>query len=250
MRIFCVSENAVPVAVVLLNSFRINTDDICSWSAYRFVQILNGTFRDFVTGLARSAASDMKFDNGRLEVKGDFSLQRLHQIKHCSGLIFRATLSPQGRNVISFPFSTNKISQIETDERRVKFTWPVIGIESDQIIGYVRGQAPEDLDKIIRALNLGLSGGIVMALVLSAAGGILLTRQAMQPVEQGFQRLKQFTADASHELRGPLMAIKQCSSRLEISRGMRATDAEKFKAIASAATQMTQLTEDLLPGSH
>jgi len=66
------------------------------------------------------------------------------------------------------------------------------GIESDQIIGYVRAsQAPEDLDKIIRALNLGLSGGIVMALVLSAAG-ILLTRQAMQPVEQGFQRLKQF----------------------------------------------------------
>jgi len=25
--------------------------------------------------LARSAASDMKFENGRLEVKGDFSLQ-------------------------------------------------------------------------------------------------------------------------------------------------------------------------------
>jgi len=43
---------------------------------------------------------------------------------------------------------------------------------------------------------------------LSGAGGILLIRQAMQPVEQGFQRLKQFTADASHELRGPLMAIK------------------------------------------
>jgi len=43
---------------------------------------------------------------------------------------------------------------------------------------------------------------------LSAAGGILLTRQAMQPVEQGFQRLKQFTADASHELRGPLMVLK------------------------------------------
>jgi len=44
---------------------------------------------------------------------------------------------------------------------------------------------------------LGLSGGIVIALVLSGAGGILLIRQAMQPVEQGFQRLKQFTADAS-----------------------------------------------------
>lgn len=216
-----------------------------------FVQILNGTFRETLTGLARSAASDMKFDNGRLEVKGDFSLQELHQKNQAlqwfdlQGNI----VATKGRNVISFPFSTNKISQIETDERRVKaITWPVISIESDQIIGYVRAsQAPEDLDKIIRALNLGLSGGIVMALVLSAAGGILLTRQAMQPVEQGFQRLKQFTANASHELRGPLMAIKSnVAVALKYPEGMRATDAEKFKAIASAATQMTQLTEDLL----
>jgi len=71
------------------------------------------------------------------------------------------------------------------------------------MIGYVRQVKPKDFDKIIRALDLGLSGGIVIALVLGGAGGILLIRQAMQPVEQGFQRLKQFTADASHELRGP-----------------------------------------------
>jgi len=74
MRIFCVSENA-PVAVVLLSSFRINTDDICSWSASFFIQILNGTFRDTLNSLARSAASDMDFENGRL-VKGDFFLYK------------------------------------------------------------------------------------------------------------------------------------------------------------------------------
>jgi len=75
-----------------------------------------------------------------------------------------------------------------------------------------------------------------------SAGGILLIRQAMQPVEQGFQRLKQFTADASHELRGPLMAIK--SNVAVVSTGGMRPDAEKFQAIASAARQMTQLTED------
>jgi len=118
-------------------------------------------------------------------------------------------------------------------------------IESDQMIGYVRAsQAPEDLDKIIRALNLGLSGGIVMALVLLAYSA---DRQAMQPVEQGFQRLKQFT-DASHELRGPLMAIKSNVAVALKYPGMRLPMQKSSKRLP-AATQMTQLTEVLVPGS-
>ena len=44
-------------------------------------------------------------------------------------------------------------------------------------------------------------------MIISSAGGVWLTRQAMQPIEESFERLKQFTADASHELRSPLMAI-------------------------------------------
>ncbi len=69
----------------------------------------------------------------------------------------------------------------------------------------------------------------------------------MQPIESSFQRLKQFTADASHELRSPLMVIKSnVSVALKYSKEMRATDAEKFQAIASATNQMTRLTEDLL----
>lgn len=216
-----------------------------------FIQSLNEKCSDTLNGLVRSAASDMEFDNGRLEVKGDFSSQELNQKNQALQWfdVQGNLVATKGRDVINFPFSTNKIRQIETDERRVKaITWPVTSIQSNRIIGYVRAsQAPEDFDKFVRALNLGLSGGIVMALVLSGAGGILLTRQAMQPVEQGFQRLKQFTADASHELRGPLMAIKSnVAVALKYPEGMRATDADKLKAIASAASQMTQLTEDLL----
>jgi signal transduction histidine kinase len=84
-------------------------------------------------------------------------------------------------------------------------------------------------------------------LALSGLGGIWLTRQAMQPIEKSFQRLQQFTADASHELRNPLMAIKSNAAvALKYAEGMRELDAEKFRAIASATTQMTALTEDLL----
>ena len=216
-----------------------------------FIQSLNGKFNDILSGLARSAASDMEIANGRLEVKGDFSSQELNEKKQALQWfdLQGNLIATKGRNVINFPFSNHKIRHIETDEKRVKAIMvPVISINSEQIIGYVRAsQSPEDFDKIISSLDLGLSGSIIMALVLSSASGILLTRQAMQPAEQGYQRLKQFTADASHELRGPLMAIKSNASvALKYSEGLRFTDTEKFKAIASAANQMTQLTEDLL----
>ena len=93
----------------------------------------------------------------------------------------------------------------------------------------------------------GLGGGILLALVLSSIGGIWLTKQAMQPVEASFQRLQQFTADASHELRSPLMAIKTNTQvALKYPTGMRDGDLDKFGSIASATTQMTRLTEDLL----
>ncbi|MHC5932351.1 sensor histidine kinase, partial [Nostoc sp.] len=127
-------------------------------------------------------------------------------------------------------------------------TLPIINSDDKQFIGYVRAsQSLEEFDETLNKLDLGLGGGIVVALIISGAGGVWLTRQAMQPIEESFERLKQFTADASHELRSPLMAIKSNAGvALKYPEGMRKTDAEKFQAISSATNQMTRLTEDLL----
>jgi len=108
-------------------------------------------------------------------------------------------------------------------------------------------QTLEEVDETLLKLDLGLGGGIIVALLCSAIGGVWLTRQAMQPIEESFDRLKQFTADASHELRSPLMAVKSNAAvALKYPEGIREKDAEKFDAIASATNQMIQLTEDLL----
>ena len=57
------------------------------------------------------------------------------------------------------------------------------------------------------------------------------------PIEESLQRLQQFTADASHELRGPLMAIKSNASvAIKYPEAIRETDLEKFQAILSALT--------------
>ena len=115
-------------------------------------------------------------------------------------------------------------------------------------VRYVRvSESLSELDENLLKLDLGLSSGIVFAIGLSGLGGIWLTRRAMKPIEASFDRLKQFTADASHEFRSPLMAIKSnVAVALKYPEEMRSSDAEKFQAIMSATNQMTQLTEDLL----
>ena len=79
------------------------------------------------------------------------------------------------------------------------------------------------------------------------AGGLWLTQRALKPVEQSFRQLQQFTADASHELRSPITAVK---TSVEVMRNhperIHPKDIKKLAAIASATTQMSRLVEDLL----
>lgn len=127
-------------------------------------------------------------------------------------------------------------------------TLPIIGEETGKQIGYVRvGELMDEFDETVLQLDLGLGVGAIAATILSSAGIFWLNRQAMEPVEESFRRLKQFTADASHELRSPLMAI---SSNVEVSlkypEGMREDDHDAMVAMLSASEQMRGLTEDLL----
>lgn len=158
-------------------------------------------------------------------------------------------LEEQGDYVLKLPFNPQQVIQTQITPYSAKgFTIAVNDNETGEFVGYTRvSESTQDLSDTLRSLDLGLGVGVVMALALSTLGGIWLTRQAMQPIEKSFRRLQQFTADASHELRNPLMAIKSNAAvALKYAEGIRALDAEKFQAIASATTQMTALTEDLL----
>jgi two-component system, OmpR family, manganese sensing sensor histidine kinase len=128
------------------------------------------------------------------------------------------------------------------------FTIPVFSNATHGQIGYVRAiQSLASSNAAIQRIDLSLGGGVLVALLVSLAGAMILTRQSMRPIEESFQRLQQFTADASHEFRGPLMAIKSnVSVALRHPASMRSSDLEKFQAIASASNQMAHLTDDLL----
>jgi two-component system, OmpR family, manganese sensing sensor histidine kinase len=216
-----------------------------------FTRSLTEQITDKLAAIGKGAAANVEFEKGRLTIESDFHPQDL--IAYHQALQWFDTqgnlITQQGKTVLTLPFLPNNIVQVQTGKIPIQaVTVPIINSDNGELVGYVRvSQSLEEFDETLQKLDWGLGGGIIITLVLSSIAGILLTRQAMQPIEESFQRLKQFTADASHELRSPLMAIKiNAELPLEYPDEISPKDAEKFQAIASATNQMTRLTEDLL----
>ncbi|AFY90981.1 HAMP domain-containing sensor histidine kinase [Chroococcidiopsis thermalis] len=216
-----------------------------------FTRSLTHQLTDKLIALGQGAAANAEYENGQIKIESDFPVQDL--IANNQALEWfdtqRRLVERQGKATVTLPLSPKETVQFQTRKNRlIATTLPIIGSDDRKLIGYVRvSQSLEEYDETLSKLDWGLGGGILVALALSGIGGVWLTRQAMQPIEQSFQRLKQFTADASHELRSPLMAVKSNATvALKYPEGMRETDKEKFQAIASATNQMSRLTEDLL----
>ncbi|WP_353929201.1 HAMP domain-containing sensor histidine kinase [Okeanomitos corallinicola TIOX110] len=116
-----------------------------------------------------------------------------------------------------------------------------------QILGYVRVSASTlEVENELKRLLIGLGFGGILGMVLIAGTAWWLTSKALQPIEQSFQKLQQFTADASHELRSPLTAIKTTVEVMQSHRERHPSDLKKIAIIAGATRQMTHLVEDLL----
>lgn len=117
-----------------------------------------------------------------------------------------------------------------------------------QLLGYVRVAEPlTAADAELQRLAAGMTFGAIASLCLSGICITWLLKLSLAPLEQSIQRLKQFTADASHEFRNPLMAIKSnCSAALRNDSGMREEDRRKFSAVTGIADDLNELVEDLL----
>ncbi len=117
-----------------------------------------------------------------------------------------------------------------------------------QVLGYLRVSHPWfEVTKPSRQLMLDLMLGIGLMIASVAGIGWLLSGIAIQPVRESYQRLKQFTADASHELRNPIATIQ---TNVQVALAEPDIDPEiqrqQLKVIERLTQRLGRLVNDLL----
>ena len=117
-----------------------------------------------------------------------------------------------------------------------------------QVLGYLRVSHPWfEVTKPVRQLVLDLILGIGLMIGAVAAIGWFLSGLAMEPVRESYQRLKQFTADASHELRSPI-AIIQTNVQVALADPDPdpKTQQQHLKVVERLTRRLGRLVDDLL----
>lgn len=102
-----------------------------------------------------------------------------------------------------------------------------------------------DLDEQYAALITAFSIGALLAILAAAAGGYWLSDRAAEPAAAAFEQMRHFSADASHELRGSVAAIR---ARADVALETKDASAreEALGAIATDAGHLGSVLEKLL----
>ncbi len=116
------------------------------------------------------------------------------------------------------------------------------------VLGYLRVSHPLfDVIKPIRQLIVDLSIAIILLVMAVGSIGWFLSGIAIRPVKESYQSLKQFTADASHELRNPIATIKiNIESLLAYPQLDLKIQQQQFKIINRLTDRLNSLVNDLL----
>jgi OmpR-family two-component system manganese-sensing sensor histidine kinase len=119
---------------------------------------------------------------------------------------------------------------------------------NDQLLGYLRISHPWfEVTKPVEQLFLDLAIGTTLMVIVVSLCGWWLAGLAMEPVDQSYQRLKQFTADASHELRNPIAVIQ---TNAQVALADPSLDQEfqrsQLETIERITRRLGKLIEDLL----
>jgi two-component system, OmpR family, manganese sensing sensor histidine kinase len=115
-----------------------------------------------------------------------------------------------------------------------------------QLLGYIRVSHPWfEVSKPSRQLIIDLALGSSLMLIAVAAIGWLLSGLAMAPIRDSYQQLKQFTADASHELRNPI-AVIQTNVQVALADPDEQFQRSQLEVVERLTRRLGRLVDDLL----
>ncbi|URR36839.1 HAMP domain-containing histidine kinase [Thermosynechococcus sp. HN-54] len=119
-------------------------------------------------------------------------------------------------------------------------------VVGDRLLGYLRVSHPWfEVTQPSQALLWDLLVGITITLTLVSISGWFLSRLAIAPLQQSYAYLKQFTADASHELRNPV-ALIQTNVQVALATADPETQRQQLLVIERLSRRLSRLVDDLL----
>ena len=150
--------------------------------------------------------------------------------------------------------NTEKVAAVSTDEAAQMAQGVKAG--STGFVGAYRYQAVQQEDGTVWCIFLDCSRDLgnfasflTASIVISLAGLVLvfalvfaLSRIAIRPVVESYQKQKEFITDASHEIKTPLAVISAANEVQEMEQG----ETEWSRSIAEQVRRLSALTEQLV----
>jgi len=103
-----------------------------------------------------------------------------------------------------------------------------------------------ELEHEYASLIRAFAAAALVALLLVAGGGYVLTRQSTAPIERSMEQMRRFMADAAHELRTPITLLR---TRADVAVGQArepTRDTATFQAIEREAGRLGAIVGELL----
>jgi len=153
------------------------------------------------------------------------------------------SLQQRERGILQPVYRTVHLSEAEPLRQ---MTEPIV--INGKLLGYLRISHPWfEVTKPVKQLFLDLAVGTTLMVGVVLLCGWWLAGIAMEPVRESYQRLKQFTADASHELRNPIAVIQ---TNVQVALADPHPDLEfqksQLETIERITRRLGRLIEDLL----
>lgn len=204
--------------------------------------------------VADSAISSIDYDHAKGDAIPDLIVSVLPDAASPSLSKMRLQwFTPEGKMVIekgtmsvSCELVRSTVFQSQQDPPALVYTKPAVA--DGKLLGYVRVGHPLDkLQKLNMLLLQSICLGMLTASIATIFGVRLLVRESLKPVNEVILKLQQFCADAAHEMRNPITAVKtNASVTLRHSTYLTEQDRQRLENILSGAEQLQSLTNSLL----
>ena len=137
--------------------------------------------------------------------------------------------------------------QNQEGERFHQMSLPLHTIDR-KVWGYLQvGRSLREVDRRLAALQNMLLIGLPISVLLVGLSSWWLSGLAMRPMQQSYQQMQQFTADAAHELRTPITAIlATIDSVLRMPKISESESREAFTTLERQVSRFLGMVKDLL----